>query len=300
MPSAVCVPVNRHTLAFVAACQLDPGDEITDTYVNLLQCLRDRQQELSEQKGFRCKCGRCSVEAAALPDSVAGAVLHRFKTAHGLGTADDFLRAAGGVRQFVRRTVEAAVEGEELQHMLRASLLVADVGTVIVYESPQCALSGRDEDCAEAAWQLCLALEQVAPLSKDHVQFAERHAQHCFGKRRPLALAYFFVVWLLRFGSIELHRSGGGSLLAASAAQRCHLIRTFSHVMRRPAADVGHLQKECEDGFSALTEKVGAYRFGSVRRFIAQQKCCDLHAITSVARDRAAHSALIVNLNDMD
>jgi len=39
------------------------GEELTDSYINLLQSRADRQAELSEQKGFECSCRRC---AAAL------------------------------------------------------------------------------------------------------------------------------------------------------------------------------------------------------------------------------------------
>eukprot|EP00928_Gymnodinium_smaydae_P044106 TRINITY_DN29447_c0_g1_i1.p1 TRINITY_DN29447_c0_g1~~TRINITY_DN29447_c0_g1_i1.p1 ORF type:complete len:302 (-),score=43.82 TRINITY_DN29447_c0_g1_i1:1017-1886(-) len=92
-PTVACVPVDQETIACVAATSLAAEAELTDSYINPLQSHAERQQELSEQKGFECKCKRCLLEVTELPDSVSSAISVRVQEAHGLATADAFLHA---------------------------------------------------------------------------------------------------------------------------------------------------------------------------------------------------------------
>lgn len=69
-PSAFVIHAGTDVAIFKAARDLRRGDEVTDTYVNLLEPMLQRQEGLVTQKGFRCTCARCVLEAAALDERV--------------------------------------------------------------------------------------------------------------------------------------------------------------------------------------------------------------------------------------
>ncbi|CAE8585566.1 unnamed protein product [Polarella glacialis] len=273
-PSVVCVPLDQETLACVACTSLDAGDELTDSYINLLQGCADRQAELKEQKGFDCCCRRCASEASELPAEVAAAVLQSMQDAYSVDDADEFLRRTEDIRRRVAAALLTIASSPDLRHMFRASLLVADIAAAMVYESPQCSLPDRKALCAEASWEVCQAVEQVSPLSAQHLHFAEKRYQNsALGSSRKDAFTYFFVVWLVRRAAIESILVGGprvGQLRHLPPSDCRRLVQVFAKAqgLSMKCLDISNLEGQCSGGVEDLLEAAGVRHFGAAAKLL--------------------------------
>merc|ERR1740121_624426 len=119
----------------------------------------------------------------------------------------------------------------------------------MVYESDQCSLPDKDARGDDATQQVCLSLEQVAPLSGQHRHFAEQRLRYCStGPDRGPALAYLLALWLLRCAAYEVWKvgKGCGNLLAMLTNERRHLLRTFARQLRLADSDVEALEERCK------------------------------------------------------
>eukprot|EP00747_Dinoflagellata_sp_TGD_P205973 gnl/TRDRNA2_/TRDRNA2_79706_c0_seq1.p1 gnl/TRDRNA2_/TRDRNA2_79706_c0~~gnl/TRDRNA2_/TRDRNA2_79706_c0_seq1.p1 ORF type:complete len:164 (+),score=19.48 gnl/TRDRNA2_/TRDRNA2_79706_c0_seq1:129-620(+) len=129
----------------------------------------------------------------------------------------------------------------------------------------------KKKKCATASWEICLAMEQVAPISEMHLEFADLRYQHCESPAaRREALHYLFIVWLLRCGSAEGHRAAtySGPLRQTPPAERRRLVQCFSSKMQLCKTGGQELLEDvCSRGFGDLLDASGLLlRIGSAVR----------------------------------
>eukprot|EP00747_Dinoflagellata_sp_TGD_P028537 gnl/TRDRNA2_/TRDRNA2_133328_c0_seq1.p1 gnl/TRDRNA2_/TRDRNA2_133328_c0~~gnl/TRDRNA2_/TRDRNA2_133328_c0_seq1.p1 ORF type:complete len:528 (-),score=91.35 gnl/TRDRNA2_/TRDRNA2_133328_c0_seq1:93-1676(-) len=183
-----CIPTvswvaldNKGTICVFAACDLNAGMELTDTYLNLFSPLSVRQEELRSQKGFVCACARCEIESSALPRGAADGLLSR------QALADASLKRAGaiGLAEWLRETDAIRTEADRVivkaggdKAMLRAAFMQADVTVAqtlcgIVQELKTALVEKHDlrRRAAVACTRVVESVSAVAPLSMYHVHF---------------------------------------------------------------------------------------------------------------------------------
>lgn len=86
-PSAFVVHAGPDVAIFKASRDIPRGEEVTDTYVNLLEPMMQRQEGLVSQKGFRCTCARCSLEANTLDENIVQRIFGSIPSAEQLANA---------------------------------------------------------------------------------------------------------------------------------------------------------------------------------------------------------------------
>eukprot|EP00929_Paragymnodinium_shiwhaense_P011151 TRINITY_DN116589_c0_g1_i1.p1 TRINITY_DN116589_c0_g1~~TRINITY_DN116589_c0_g1_i1.p1 ORF type:complete len:363 (-),score=45.77 TRINITY_DN116589_c0_g1_i1:75-1073(-) len=276
-PTTVCVPVDAEVNAFIATTCLESGDELTDSYVELLQPRQSRQEDLKQPWGFTCHCKRCEVEAALMPAKAILQLRRDVEAACAVHGGLDEARFQGQLVACGERVSHAlrSADGQtHNQRLLRSCLLAVDITLAKLYESPHCSFPGKGALCVEACEVICQALEQVVPLQDMHIEFAHVRFQQSASDAdaHDGALLYLLCVWLLRQGALLLHTLSSGSctspsLQEATTGQLEQLTRLFGSQYSLQRRQTRIIEAAISDGAKSLLDRDGILnRFGAALR----------------------------------
>ncbi|CAK0831455.1 unnamed protein product, partial [Prorocentrum cordatum] len=206
------------TMFVRAARRLQKGDEITDSYVSVMQPAFERRAALEARFGFRIADDRCLVEDALLPEPVAQPLLARLD---GALAADVEQLAWDRVALLGAGAVPAAAEeaagrlGPGVAWMLCGAFMPAFVGLAVLAEQ-EC----LHERAARAYSRCCCFMEELAPHSAYHSEWALAALRAARAASLPLGPFVQYARRVLRCrhgpGALDVAAARGGGLPTAA------------------------------------------------------------------------------------